>query len=393
MLWTDGTQSPELFRVWSAVSTIAGALERKVWIKAGKRQLFPNLYVLLVAAPGVGKTDAIRAPAEFWGEIPSLHVAPRDVSKAGLVDAVAEAERQLLRPQADEPLVKFNHLNIAADELGVFLTQYESAFMSTLNSLFDGMPYKEKKRSIKTALEIPKPLFNMIAGTTPAWLGGNLPDTAWAEGFSSRLVLVSSGEKIKIKLFEETPTDDILKGRLAKDLNEIHHMYGQFSWAPDVAEAMQAWYELDCPPVPEHPKLEHYLPRRHIHFMKLLMVFSAARSSDMILRMEDYQMAMDLFLMTESQMPDVFRAMKSIHSDSNVIDECFAWIYQNYTKDGKPISEHRIIHFLAQRMPSYNVSKVLQIMLDSRIIEIAAIGAGVGGRNTYKPVPRPQHGD
>lgn len=367
-------------------------MERKVWVRAfGGRLLYPNLYTLLVGNPGIGKTDAIREVFEFGNTLPDMHLAPSNVSRASLVDSLAAATRSILRPTEDPAHITFNALIAAADELGVFLAQYESSFMSSLNKLYDGTIYTEQKRSIKDAIKIEKPLLNIIAGTTPAWLGSNLPETAWAEGFASRLMMIYSGERIKIDPFATIRTDEELRKKLEDDLKDIHSLYGQLKWDEDVVDAFRKWYLEDCPPRPDHPRLEHYLPRRHIHFLKLCIVHCASRSNDMVIRLEDYQSAMDMFLEAEAYMPDVFRAIRNIGSDSNVIDECYTYVYQIYHKEGKGVAEHRIVQFLSQRVPAHSVVKVLEVMLGGGMLEVDGVGTAPGGKNSYKPAPKAQH--
>lgn len=46
---TRGTESPALFRKWSAIAAIAGLAQRRVWCDIGKGKLFPNQYILLVS--------------------------------------------------------------------------------------------------------------------------------------------------------------------------------------------------------------------------------------------------------------------------------------------------------------------------------------------------------
>lgn len=240
---------------------------------------------------------------------------------------------------------------------------------------------------MKEGIKMEKPLLNLIAGTTPAWLGATLPETAWAEGFSSRLILIYSGDRIKIDPFAETPANDHLREALEHDLKDIHQLYGQLEWEEEVVQTFKDWYMADCPPVPDHPRLEHYIPRRHIHMLKLCIVMSAQRGSDLVIRKEDWQAAMDMFLETEAYMPDVFRAMRMVNTDNAVYDETYRFVFTIFAKEGKPIPEHRIIHFISQRAPNHSVKNILQVMLDSRLLEMANF-AGVGGKPEYRPAPR-----
>lgn len=387
---TAGTQSPEIFRRWSAAVIIAGALERKVWFKVGKRILYPSLYVLLTGGPGVGKTDALRGVTNYWEKLPELHIAPSSVSRASLIDSIAAAERSVLRPTDAQPYTKFNSLQAAVTEFGTFLSAYDTEFLSTLNDLYDCIRYKESKRHMKSPIELPAPQLNLIAGTTPAWLGGTLPETAWAEGFSSRLLMIYSGERVKVDLFDDTENDEVADRLFVEDLQRIHQLFGPMAMTPDVVQAMQAWYMLDCPPVPEHPKLEHYLPRRHIHFLKLCMIQSVSRSNELVIRMEDYQAAMDMLLEAEAYMPDVFKAMR-YNSDANVYDEVFNYVYTLYLKEMKPIAENRIIYYIGMRMPNHSVTRTLEHMVHAGLLKVASI-SGPGGLQTYVPTPKAEHG-
>ena len=389
---TDGIQSPLIFRKWAAIACVAGALERKVYVRAFKRILYPNLYILLTGGPGVGKTESLREVHRLWDQLPDIHTAPSSVSRASLIDELNSATRTVFRPFDREAAVtKFNSLQVAATEFGTFLTQYETEFMSTLNDLYDCVRYKERKRHMKEPIDIPNPQLTIIAGTTPAWLGGTLPETAWAEGFSSRLMLIYSGERVKVDPWALATDKTQEESALFADFKQIHSMFGQMMFEPAVEQAFRAWYMADCAPIPEHPRLEHYLPRRHIHFMKVCMVMSACRAPDYVIRLEDYQRAMDFFLEAEATMPEVFKAMR-YNSDSNVIDEAFNFVYTLYVKDKKPISEHRIIRFLSERMPSHQIQKVLEVMVQSGVLKVAGVGTGLGGRNSYEPVARSLHG-
>src|SRR5215471_17873329 len=113
--------SPKILRTWAAVSAIAGVLERKVWVQTAGDTLYPNLYVILVARPGIGKTVMLTQVERLWREIKDLHVAPTSATRAALIDALSEAKRDVIDWSAKEPMTSFNSLQVIAGELGVLI--------------------------------------------------------------------------------------------------------------------------------------------------------------------------------------------------------------------------------------------------------------------------------
>lgn len=321
-------------------------------------------------------------------------MAPSSISRAGLADALFEAERSIVRPAEPVPFNRFNSLQVAAEEFGTFLSQYETEFMSTLNHLYDCLRYSEKKRSINKGEEraLTSPQLNIIAATTPAWLSGTLPPTAWAEGFASRLTIIYNGERLNKSPFQDDAEDAELEAALVKDLHQVFELNGEFTPDPQFLYHFEQWRLAGYEPEPEHPKLEHYLPRRPIHFLKLCMVMSASRSNDLVLRVDDFRAAQDILMEAEFSMPDTFRAMtQSIDGGAAILDETFQWVFSTYAKEKRYIDEHRIQYFIMQRAPQHTASHILKNLVDSRMIQIAE-SPGPRGKPTYKPVPRVEHG-
>ena len=96
---TQDDRSPEIYRKWSGISLVAGAMERKVWVKTGMNRTYCNLYVLLVGPSGTGKfiVETVRT---FWNDTKdpftqakAFHVASDSLTKASLIDALGRARR------------------------------------------------------------------------------------------------------------------------------------------------------------------------------------------------------------------------------------------------------------------------------------------------------------
>lgn len=388
--YTDQYNSPEIFRRWVGLSIIAAAMERKVWVVTTGRQLFPNMYILLAGPPGVGKTEAVRSVHDFLNEVDGLHMAATDVSSASLYDEVYAAERKIIRPTETPPYYAFHATTVSVTEFGVFLKQYDNTFMSKLNDLFDGMRIKEKKRGLSKEIVVDRPLLNLIAGTTPAWLGQNLPVAAWSEGFASRLIVIYSGEAKLVPLFGARAGNAALEEKLIQDLRMIANLFGQMQWEEAVQEQFSKWYGERMPPQPEHPRLEHYSTRRPVHLIKLMMAYCASRGNDMTIRVEDYANARATLLEAEMYMPDIFKSM-AMSADSSILDETFSFVFNAWTRENnKPVKKHRIINFLKERAPIHAVARMFEVMEQSHMIKVGAMEAD--GNHGYVPIPRAEHG-
>lgn len=351
---------------------IASVLERKVWARTRGSNLYPNLYVVLVGPPGIGKSAILSHSERMLRAMePDLHVAPSSVTTASVIDSLAAAERKIIRTNATPNFVQFNSLQVVASELGVFLPQYDPAFMNTLTKLYDGEIYEERRRASKVQhVKIEYPLLSILGGTTPSYLNSFLPEGAWDQGFTSRTILVYCGEQAKPDLWKDDGKYDneetLLRG-LMHDLKQIHQLFGKVEWDRATMQALSAWDHAGGPPAPEHGKLTHYNSRRTAHLIKLCVIAAIARSNDLHITIEDYNIALSWLLEAEAQMPDIFRSY-GVSQDARTIEDCWYFVFQAYTKTKKPVGEHRIVSFLSSRAPSHQVTKIIEIMVKAKAL-------------------------
>src|SRR5882724_11244346 len=193
MSYTDGITSPEIYRLWSGISAIAGALERRVWVETSRGVLYPNMFCLLVGPPGVGKSNAISIVEELWYSSKKFKVAPNNVTKAALVDALLEADRKIILPNGGG-LVEYHCLLTSSSEFGVLVPAHDLEFLSVLNYIYDNPKvYRENRRSLNKNIEIIHPQITILAGTQPGFLASLLPEEAWSMGFTSRIIMIYAG--------------------------------------------------------------------------------------------------------------------------------------------------------------------------------------------------------
>ncbi len=371
---TDGVPSPDQFRLWSAIALVAGALERRVWARAARAKTFPNVYVLLTAAPGVGK-QVVALVEQLWRsvtepgapDVPVFKIAPSQMTKAALVDAMAKSEQlRILRDTVSKQPVnaKYSSLLIAAEEFQVLLPTYDTEYISTLNLIFNNpeVPYQEVRRtgSVKN-VSIVLPQLNIIAGVQPSYFTQTFPEEAWTTGLARRIIMIYAAEAPFQDLFQVDQVDCVehpLWEGLRAQLGQLSVLYGQMSWEPAAAEKLADWHKRRGPPTPTHSKLTGYNNSRTMFAIKLSIIAAAARSGEMIITEADVKRALTWLVTAEARMPDVFREMVG-KSDSQIIDELHYMMVLEQSRSKKALSTAQLWEFLRQRVPSEKIEKIL----------------------------------
>ena len=385
--YTEILPSPVILRRWAAISYVAAALERKVWVRTMGSDLYPHLYTFLVGPPGVGKGVAIAAGERLIREVPELRIGPTDMTSAALIDALNESARQVVLLHNPQPFAQFNSMFIISREMGVFLPAWEGSLLNNLTDIYDGFTIEQKRRGKDLVIKIVNPQINLLAACTPSYLNETMPQGAWDQGFVSRSILVYSGDKVLPDLFAEDILSDLrlsLRDDLLHDLKTIAKEYGRLSFSKDAVAAIQAWVKGDCKPEPDHVRLKSYCARRLAHLLKLCMVSSLSRRSDMLITLDDYAEAFNWLMEAEAYMPDIFRAMVA-GGDSIAMEEAWNYAWTVFSKEKRPVAEHRVVHFLRERVPAHNVMRVLDIMVKSNMLETAIVNNKFEG---YKPTTR-----
>lgn len=365
---TENITSPLIFRKWAALSAIAGALERKVWVVSQGSKIYPNMYVFIVAPPGVGKTEVTWRVRDLWESLEDHKIASSSVSKASLMDELDKATRRWITNDPQEPVLSFNSLQLAVNELGVLLPGYENEFMNTLTDLWDCKHYSERKRTSNKEINIKAPQLNMFAACTPSYLNDTLPEGAWDQGFISRTFLIYSGERNIRPLFGVVHQNEDEWMDIKSGLTTIAGLCGEIKFTEEAGDMIEAFHARDGEPKPDHPKLTSYNIRRTIHLMKLCILVSVSSSNELIIRKEDFERAFDIMTEAELYMSDVFKAMRG-GGTGKVIEEAWYFLYKTYMKEQKPIAVHRLIRFLQEHVPVHNIENTINIMERSKMIE------------------------
>lgn len=264
---------------------------------------------------------------------------------------------------------------IAADELGTFMHQYDDEMVGVLSAFYDPDPYGHNRRGKEIKIKIKKPQLNILCGTTPSNLLKFIPEGAWDQGFTSRIILIFSDERI---IGDDFATETrAISQDLLHDIKQINALVGEYKVTEDYRSAVNNWRALGEPPAPNHPKLLHYTTRRRVHLYKLSMVSAADRSDALVLTKDDFNRAMGWLTIAESLMPDIFQA-GAVGSDGKAMEEIQHLVM--IADVGQGVPEHILVKHVRERVPAHSVMRVIDIMERSGMIHAIKHDSRTGQR-------------
>ena len=301
--YTNNTEPRKVYRRWVALSTIASALKRKVKLTWGSEIFFANMFIVLVGPPASRKGTAMRPGKEFITRA-GIAISADETSKQRLVKAMQDTAAQIGQDSRGRPIVHCS-LTIHATELTVFLGFDSRDMLSMLQKFYDSEERYIKETISRGTEEISNVWCNLLGATTPGQLQVAMPIEAISYGFASRTVFVFEEDKERAVI---KPTlDEELGDKLMQDFEEILHMHGEFTTTPAYDDLYTSWrMNAESTVIFREPHLEYYVQRRPTHLFKLSLLYSAARTSDMILTDVDLQKAIDTLHEVEIKMPRVF---------------------------------------------------------------------------------------
>lgn len=371
--YTENSESPLSYHVWCGLAVIAGALQRRVYLRWGLgRVIYPNLYTVLVGPSGrTRKGVAIGIAKEFLKQVPGVTVTPESSSgRQAMILAMKRALQNFQDPVDGK--IKF-HCAVTAfsEELSVFLGQGDIAYLSNLTDWYDSKDDWEYETVGRGKDSLQGLCLNLMGGTAPDWIQSMIPQEALGGGFTSRIIFIVEERKRKlVPKYEPTPEEVALEQLLTRDLERISQLAGEVTFEPSGEAKYIDWYvEQDLalsdgkPAIPD-PRFAGYCERRATHLQKLMILCSASRGDDLKITGEDFDRALGLLLSAEVNMPKTFGGL----GKSRVSDESNTII--NYIKAVGTTTRKLLLQKFYRDIDAQSLSQVEQLMQQMGVVKI-----------------------
>lgn len=318
---------------------ISSALQRRVYLGHDERPLFPNLYILLIGRPGIGKGLVIKPITNLlkfhkhkdrdkeYGTLGGVSgngaAAIKDVED--IIDSLKTTGTQYLRDKHKEeslifpvsadsityeclvqehatsvryhkvpiehPFVKkgyYRHCSLIflLEEISTLFRKHTEDVTRYLLKAYDCEDYEHKTKHFGID-SVRRGCLSLLGGTTPDFILEAFNDKLLNEGFASRAISVFESSPRFYRFDMAHFNDEQLgcKTFILKHLFNLYKLFGKVEYSPEAYEFLRYYVEEVLPncKVNRSPKLDHYYARKNIHLQKLAMAIHFADSTEMVL--------------------------------------------------------------------------------------------------------------
>lgn len=308
---TDATESPTKFHWWSAATAISATLKRNTWIDRKLWRLYPNLYVVLVGRPGLGKGAAMHPALDLMKKAGTVNVLSDRITMEYVLEKLSKGFPRVHQGSNNgQPTLKLGTESAAllvSTELSVFITASQFS-ITALSDLWDSKEgvYQYGTRG-KGEYNIQSPCVSLFGGSAQEWLVKSIPADAVGGGFTRRVNFVLATKKDKKvpwpKAYITGPDD------LVEDLRTISILRGEFNFTPGARKIFERYYNSCEPNEFDDEATCVYKTSKWANASKLAQVISASRGDSLEINELDLQMAINKVEEVVDDLKIVFRSV------------------------------------------------------------------------------------
>jgi len=309
MRFTQRTEPPTLYHLWSGIVAISSALRRKCYCNWGalRGYVYPNLFVALVGPPGGRKGTAMKIAKTMVQKLDDVSLGADSYgSSQALYKGIINSEASYI--ERNGLAKKHKSLCVWAEEFNVFLSDRDMNLISSLTDLFDCADEWRYESLARKEEKISNCFLTIFGAITPSLLQAKLTQEAVGGGLLSRIIfVVGYGPIRRVALPFTSEEEEILNSKLNNDLQQIAQLSGPFKMENSFFKKYARWYENSTAADGiQDDKFMGYNSRRALHLNKLCMVISASENDDMLIKGHHFDKALAILEATEKEMDNAF---------------------------------------------------------------------------------------
>jgi hypothetical protein len=317
--------SPRQFIRWNYYFSISSILARKVWFSEDSK-IFPNLYIVNVGPPSVGKSwpatltrellDGMKDVKIIPGtekllETPLVNLSPQSLTTERLYDLLADSVESI--KFQDDPPKFYVHSSISfyhTEELTTLFQKNQDSLVDFFVQGWNGGSFKRETKASGKA-NIQNMCINLCSCTTVNRLADCMASKLMTEGFTSRVLFIYGDKPFhRVPIFKPDAEKRAGLKEVKEHWKELGKVFGEVKLSSAAHEWLAEWItkRMDIH-LNKDKRLEDYYGRKYHHLVKMAMVCHFSESLSMTLGVEDFEEALRQLELVEVNMHRALKGM------------------------------------------------------------------------------------
>ena len=361
--YTKESESPESYHIWVFLSMVSALIGKRAWIKFNYFNTYPNMYVILVSLPGVGKkSTAMRIGRQLVEEAETPAKITYDaITREALIGELENAfclyEISETKKYGSSPLTAI------ASEL-VILLSGGGPMVEFLTDIYDSdKQWKYKTKNMGENV-IHNPCLNIISGVTTDNFCNRIIKDAVASGFISRSIIVYDND-VKVASPFNLPNSGQMDSRqkVVERFRKISGMYGEVTFTPEAKKMFEEWYTAEFNELHRRATNMEFQSRKHIHVVKCAMLLAISELK-LVIDVFELKAAIELLRRVEANMKFVYMS-----AGANKYSDLYLRIL-SAIKSVNYIEYHELLQFFMKDVDEEDFVKILNTMQSAKYIEV-----------------------
>lgn len=300
LYFTRGSECPEAFWRWSAISLASHILGKKCWFMHGFIPIDPALYVAMIGSSGSGKSTAKNEVVRLVrSQFPEMLMSSSVQSREDIIDLMIEdSGRTWEHPDIPGQFQTFNPFYVVANEFESFLSVNPNFMIQFLVDIFDTGHYAKgfkKDRGTGKKSDIDNPYMSLLACGVPEWFMRELKMTMFSGGLGRRMILVVD-EATEAVHRPYRPHDAPAYRQLVQEhLEWLFFLRGEIKESDSAGLWWKEWYYRHKKAKPLDPILSQFWTTKHVMLQKLAMLLSTDdKPSKLMIKDEHYEVGLSM---------------------------------------------------------------------------------------------------
>lgn len=302
---SEFTDAPEVIHHRIGLMILSTVINRNVWLRQGYKNIYPNLWMVIVAPSSFyRKSYSVGSAENMLRQYDSRLILPREFSVEALIQTLSEQPQGLLMSYEFKTFV------------GMMSREYMAGAQSLITELYD-CPEIYDRKLMSRSVSIKEPFLNILSASTVDWLRNSLKEDDLAGGFLPRFLIVTAPEKTKVFPFQ--PVADYGKKNLLVDLlRSISEVTGEVKFADDAKDFYIEWYTKFEKEHKGGGVLSPFYARLTEYAKKFCIILAIDRRMGLEIKLDDCR---DACILAETFARDITRYVE----DGLVYDRMGAW--------------------------------------------------------------------